>query len=234
MDSSDRGTVDPSRVSVILPWQDGCPHRRAALAWVRERWEQTGAQVLLGRLPEGQPWCKAAAVAAALPAAAGELLVLADADVWCDDWRAALDAVAAGAAWASPHTWVHRLAGDATRQVLGGAPPRATMRHAEPPHRAMLGGGLVMVRRDTYDRVPMDCRFIGWGSEDEAWARALRVLAGAPWRGRAALWHLWHPPQERLSRREGSRESTALLQRYRAARDPDRMRALLEEFRGQT
>lgn len=221
------------RVSVILPWSTTvhCPHRQAALEWAMARWAKTGHEVVVGE--HAGPWCKASAVEAGLTRATGQVLVVADADVWCDTWGKALDAVTSGrAAWASPHTWVHRLDQRSTCQVLGGEQPRTTMRHSEPRHRAMLGGGLVVLHRNTYTQVRLDARFVGWGGEDEAWARALQVLAGSPWRGGDGLWHLWHPPQERLSRREGSRESSALLRRYRAARTRDQMLALLEETRG--
>jgi hypothetical protein len=89
---------------------------------------------------------------------------------------------------------------------------------------------MTVLTRETYEQVPLDRRFAGWGQEDESWALALTCLTGAPWRGDAPLWHLWHPPQDRASRRWGSGASRALWARYcQAAADPDAMRALLAE-----
>ena len=218
------------RVAVIIPWRPGCPHREAALGWVVDRWEQTGHTVTLGGQQDDGPWRKASAVAHALDRTDTEVLVIADADVWCPTWSTAVDAVTTGSRpWAMPHAWVRRLSQDATTQVLSGREPLTTMPHAERPHRGMPGGGMVVLTRDLYDQVPLDGRFAGWGQEDESWARALAVIAGRGGRGRGMPWHLWHPPQERDSRRWGSKDSKALASRYRAARTPEAMRDLLSE-----
>ena len=69
------------------------------------------------------------------------------------------------------------------------------------------------------------------GQEDESWALALTTVAGQPYLGEADLVHLWHPPQQRLSRRKGSHENWALMRRYAAARrDPEQMRSILKEI----
>lgn len=70
------------------------------------------------------------------------------------------------------------------------------------------------------------------GQEDESWGTALETLHGPPWRpiDHAPLWHLFHPPQQRASRRWGSLEHRALYRRYQQAKDdPEAMRALLAE-----
>lgn len=220
-----------SRVSVVIPWRPGCPHREAALAWTLDRWRAAGYEQVLGEHDDG-PWCKAAAVWSGLTRADGELLVIADADVWTDGVDAALDAVAAGAPWAVPHRLVHRLTPHATARVLAGVPPDR-LPTEQPPYKGFEGGGITVLTRDLYDQVPLDPRYAGWGQEDESWALGLRVLAGAPWRGTAPLYHLWHPPQPRLSRRWGTRDGMALHRRYRAAaQSPHRMRALLDEIGG--
>ncbi|MDH2392319.1 hypothetical protein QCN29_26790 [Streptomyces sp. HNM0663] len=182
----------------------------------------------MAKAPPG-PWCKAAAVSAALPQAVGDVLVVADADVWCDGVPQAVKAVEDGAPWAIPHGQVHRLTEAATTAVLGGGPLDGPT--VQRPYTGFAGGGIAVLPRATYEDVPLDARFAGWGQEDEAWALALLCLAGRPWRGRARLWHLWHPPQVRTSRRWGSQASRALWQRYHAARaDPQAMRTLLDEM----
>jgi hypothetical protein len=167
-------------------------------------------------------------VEAALELTDADLLVVHDADVWCDALDDAIEAVRAGAPWAMPHRRVYRLTEDATNAALdGGDLGGPTVEH---PYIGWQGGGIVVLPRTTYRDCPLDPRFAGWGAEDEAWARALVALHGKPWRGRAPLWHLWHPPQPRVSRRMGSESSDALLARYViAGKRAGPMRTLIEE-----
>lgn len=217
------------RVSVIIPWAPGtgCRHREAALAWTVSRWVATGHEVVVGE--HTGPWCKAAAVADGLARATGGILVVADADVWSDSWQAAIDQVVSGVPWAMPHGPVRRLTHAATQDVLDGHDPHAGMDLTQRPYQGWSGGGMVVLRRETYEEVPLDPRFVGWSGEDGSWAHALKVLAGRGWRGTAPLWHLWHPPQERMSRRWGSVAAQRLAHRYQRARTPKMMRALVNE-----
>lgn len=220
-----------ARTAVVIPWAPGCEHRRAALSYVLRRWEEAALPVVLGRTV-ADPWCKADAVADALRRTVADVLVVADADVWTDGVFEAIRRVERGAAWAIPHGNVHRLTLGATRSVLEGAPLTRTLPTDESPYRGFEGGGMVVLPRGLYDSSPLDFRFQGWGQEDEAWALALRTLAGYPWRGNAPMFHLWHPPQPRMSRRFGSDESRALYMRYRSAAGfESRMRSVLEGAR---
>lgn len=216
-------------VSVIIPWAPGvgCRHREAALAWTASKWVGTGHEVVVGE--HTGPWCKAAAVADGLARATGDVLVVADADVWTPGWEGAVGRVVSGVPWAMPHGKVHRLTHAATQQVLDGHEPAREMDLTQSPYQGWPGGGMVVVRRDVYERAPLDPRFVGWSGEDESWAHALRTLAGPGWRGSAPLWHLWHPPQERMSRRWGSHAARALAARYARARTLEVMRALVDE-----
>lgn len=217
------------RVSVIIPWAPdvGCRHREAALAWTASKWVATGHEVVVGE--HAGPWCKAAAVADGLARATGDVLVVADADVWTTGWQAAIDQVVSGVPWAMPHGKVHRLTHAATQAVLDGHEPARGMNLTQAPYQGWPGGGMVVVRRDVYEVAPLDPRFVGWSGEDESWAHALRTLAGPGWRGTAPLWHLWHPPQERMSRRWGSQAARELAARYVRARTFETMRALVDE-----
>lgn len=216
--------------TLVLPWRGGCPHRARALEHLAERHASAGRQVVLGELPDG-PWVKAAAVAAALQRTDAKVLVICDADVWTDGLDAAIAAVRAGAAWAVPHRGVHRLTGRSTDHYIAGA----QLQGLELDERAYLGvagGGIVVIARDVYDSSPLDPRFEGWGGEDESWGLALTALHGAPWRGRGALAHLWHPPQPRMTRASGSAGSRELRKRYaRAAGNTAAMNVLIEEAR---
>jgi hypothetical protein len=96
------------------------------------------------------------------------------------------------------------------------------------PYLGVPGGGIMVLSRETYEQVPLDWRFKGWGQEDEAWGAALAAVAGKGWRGTEPLYHLWHPPQPRQNRAIGSDESRHLRNLYlKARRFPDEMEALL-------
>lgn len=213
-------------VAVVIPWRAGCAHRERAAEWVLSRytWNHPDWLITIGVHDNG-PWCKAAAVADALDRTDADTLVIADADVWCDELEHAVNRCET---WAVPHRLVHRLDLAATRQLFdtGTSGPS----RAERPYTGHLGGGITIVRRDIYTDCPLDPRFAGWGQEDDAWAHALRTIHGEPWRGGADLIHLWHPPQPRRTRSIGNKAGHALIRRYRAAsRKPAQMRQLIAE-----
>lgn len=213
-------------VEVVIPYAGSCPHRARALKRVRGLypWPVT---VALG----GSPWSKAAAAMPAVTSSSADVVVLADADVWTDGIHEAVREVEAGAAWGVPHRGVYRLTEASTANLVLGE-PWEHLETCERPYLGVEGGGVVVTHRSLLMQVPLDPRFVGWGSEDEAWAIALRTILGPPWRGKAPLVHLWHPPQPRISRARGSEASWRLRRRYmRAQHDPAAMRALLEEAR---
>lgn len=220
------------QVSVIVPWRDcGCSHRRAAWRWVSARLavEHPDWQVVPASDGGDGAWSRARAIRNGLTNAFGDVLVVSDADVWCDALPAAVQAVREGAPWAVPHSRVQRLTQDATRRLMAG--DRSEPEFDERPYVGTLTGGLVVLKREVLEQVPPDPRFVGWGHEDEAWGIALRTLVGEPWRGTAALTHLWHPPQQRISRDMGNVDSVRLRNQYRAAAGtPKAMRALVAQM----
>lgn len=222
-------------VSVVIPYAGTCPHRESAYAWVRARlaaahpaWE-----VVVGG--GGDPWCKAAAVEDGLSRASGDVLIVHDSDVWTD-LEPAVGAVVAGAPWARPHGQVYRFAQAASERIINGDEPAQVATESsvltEPAYHGWDGGGVVVLRRDDYQRAPLDRRYIGWGSEDDSWARALSTIVGPQVQFEAPLFHLWHPVQPRLTRIVGSKASRDLWGRYKAATwHADRMAALIAEGR---
>jgi hypothetical protein len=200
-------------VSVLIPFTSTDPHRLANLHTIRGRYHDLGWEVILGHC-DG-PWIKAHAVADAAAHATHDLYVVADGDCWTDNTPDAVRAVHYGAPWASPHTHVQRLTADGHREQL---------------HQAVRGGGIVVLTRTTWQQIPLDPRFVGWGHEDHSWGLALDRLAGPCARGDATLTHLWHPPQERITRRIGSHAGRQLERRYWTARnDHDAMVELVDE-----
>lgn len=227
-----------SDVHVAVPWTWGCPHRTAALGWVTRKWTEAGHRLILGT-PGVDHWVKADAVRNAIGTATASILVITDADVWTDGVHEAIDRVRAGAPWVVPHLKVHRFTPDATAEILDGRDPdpglpiEGFVEGGTPiAYGGVMGGGIVVLRRDVYDDCPLDPRFQGWGQEDEAWGKALRCLYGPPARLKHPLWHLWHPPQQRQTRGVGSDAGAALYRRYaKASGRPDQMRALIDEAR---
>lgn len=218
-------------VDVLIPWRAGCPQREAALAWVVSTYRAGHPDwtIRLGVCPTG-PWRKAAAVTDALSRSTAPVVVVADADVWCDSTAAAVEAVQAGAPWATPHRLVRRLDQNATGRVLAGERINdTTWPLAQRPYEGIVGGGIVVMSADLARSVPLDPRFEGWGQEDRSWGVALTRLAGPAARLDGDLWHLWHPPAERVNRVKGSESSWRLADRYRRARTQQAMRALIDE-----
>lgn len=215
---------------VLIPYAGEDLYRARHLAWVRDRYRDLGYRVILG---DGDPyaWRKAVAVEDALRQSTSDVVVIADADVWCDDLPDAIDKVMSGeAGWATPYWGVQRLTLEASERFKQGERDGLA---TEETHHGYAGGGIVVLWRAAYEQAPLDPRFVGWGGEDQAWAVTLRTMVGKSWRSRAGVcWHLWHPPQTRLTRAVGSAENEALRAEYAAALNtPGRMRAVIAEGR---
>lgn len=223
--------------AVVTPVGMGDVSRAQAWSAVNQHLWDHGWPVLTNPIDvNDQQWVKARAVRAALDAAVppvpdATVLVLHDADVMVPhaDLTAAVQAVESGEyQWAVPHRLVWRLTRRSTERCYetGELPTAPELeRH---PYLGVLGGGIVVLRRDLYDQVPLDPRFVGWGDEDVAWGWALGTLAGAPWRGHADLLHLWHPHPAPQQRHNADPDAVQLWRRYRAARDrPGQMNDLV-------
>lgn len=222
-------------VSVLVPWREEAdPYRRWAWRWVQERYEAAHPdwELVTGACEDG-PFNRAAAILDAARAASGDVFVVADADVWVDP-QPAVDHVGEYG-WAIPHKLVYRLSQDSTDKVFDGADWRGLPLSTDNPQdsRPYVGhetGTMFVIQRDVLFDVPPDVRFVGWGSEDDAHACALRCLVGTAWRGEADLVHCWHEPQPRMTRVVGNESNKALLARYREARrSRASMLALLDE-----
>lgn len=209
------------RVSVVIPWLDiGCEHRAAARAHVLADLAANHPdwQVIESTSTNPAGWAKGEAIRDGIARAGGDVIAVLDADLIAPGLAETVDRVRAGKSrWAMPYSTLHRLDADATRQVLDGVPPSPDMGHDEPAYEGVVGGGCVVVDRALAERCPPDPRFVGWGGEDVAWGHALLTLGGALWRHGAPVYHLWHPPQERISRDVGNKRNHALYQRWLSA-----------------
>lgn len=156
--------------------------------------------------------------------------------MWSDPdelWLGVLRATELG--WSVPNGLLHRLSPDSTLRLLAGEswqglPLSTDNPQDSKPYRVHAAGTLLAITAEAFDVAPPDPRFVKWGSEDDAWALALRTLVGKPWRGDADLVHLWHPAEARKSRVTGNENNRQLLRRYKACgRSADLMRGLIEE-----
>jgi len=203
---------------------------------LRYQWEEFFPtwQLCVGTTTAAEgPWVKAVATERAIEQTDAQILVVADADVWCappEALAAAVDAVANGEApWAVPHSQVRRLNEAATAYVLDGHELGEHLALSETHYRGMAGGGLAVFSRKGWETIGgFDPRFRGWGGEDSALGKAADTILGRHKRFDGVLWHYWHEPAPRLSRTKGSDASNRLLMQYRrAVGRPALMRSLL-------
>lgn len=222
-------------VSVVVPWRDADEHRMAAWEWVAERWAETGYEVVIASDERTGLFNRSAAVMHGMAKATGDVIVVADADTWMPRVADAVDAIRAGARWVVPHDRFVRFTEDATKQILTGTDPHtldSPQNHDERPYRQLAGSHGVYTR-DAVLEVPMDQRFEGWGGEENAWGWALSTLIGPPVRLDGPVWHLWHPPQPRETRKRGNRPNEQLRQRYRRANGNPAVMAALVAAQGE-
>lgn len=219
-------------VAIVVPYRHANDDQRERIwRWVEARYRDRHPDwmIVRGYHDDGE-WSKGLAVADALRTVTAHTLVIADSDVWTDALTPAVACVEAGAAWVSPRGKVRRLAEEPTERVLAGAGFDESMRLDRAAYDGVTAGGIVVLTRSLYERVPIDPRFVGWGMEDVAWTAALTAVAGPPvilavW----PLWHLWHEP---LDGRKPSNANRLLERRYRyAGRNVQKMESVLEAAR---
>lgn len=226
-----------SDVAVLIPWVPGCYHRERAFTWVRTQYAEhfPDWEIIAGTPQEG--FSRAQSLIDAASKTDAEILLCADADVWCDDIQSAIDNVREPG-WAIPHLMIHRLSEASTELHYQGFDWHflELSQDNEQDSRPYVGfetGTMVALTHETFDAVGPDPRLVDWGQEDECWASALRTLVGPPWRGKADLVHLWHPPQARISRRYGSEYNRIIYKLYKTAEgSPRAMRAVLNGQKG--
>jgi len=215
---------------LVVPWFQASRARLRALDWVYVKLAALDIKPIITSY-SGPEWIKARAIMPAVRGLVADIIVLHDADCWTDGLIEAIQAVQDGAAWAIPHWEVYRLSQTGTEALLRGEDwTEQDLERSK--YVGMPGGGIIVTTHDTLLDIPLDPRFVGWGHEDESHAMALWCLLGPPWRGREPLVHLWHEPQWRVSRRQGSDANWRLRNRYANARhDVDRMGKIVSEAR---
>lgn len=222
-------------VSVVVPLrpdQERLRNWEAVCRQYPDDWE-----VIVAYDHDHGPWRKGPPLAEGVRLAAGDVLVLADADLFLGTlaFRLAVELLEAGAPWVAPIGQVYRLSAEMTHRLhraLPTGPHRVGGRH----HPGVVGGGIVICSRTAFETVGgIDPRFTGWGGEDISFGRALDTLIGPHAAMNAVCWHLWHEPMRRHPGRRASPENETLAGRYLdATGDPTMMKALIAEHREDT
>jgi hypothetical protein len=226
------------RLSVVIPFRPRDPIRDRNRVYVEDWLDRALGEpdTVLADDP-GRDFNRGRALDAGVPAATGDLLVLADADliVPAHNLWAGVEAVENGAAMVVPFTRREELTAEATAKVLAGAAPEGLWgpEHLEYVMENRGTGGINILTRATFEAVGgFDPRFAGWGYEDSAFADAVETLVGrVEWLTGTAV-HLWHPQDPTRSHPDPAVASASveLCKRYTAAwGDREAMRALIAE-----
>lgn len=164
--------------AVVIPWRGGDADRERALHFVIDCYRALGWPVTIGGHTIG-PWNKPKAIANAVAGTDADILVIADGDVLCDKVEEAVDRCVT---YVQPWRRIYRLSKKATDLVYAGADPKDIYREPDMLHRrvygGVVGGGLLVCKREVYESCPLDPRFEGWGGEDVSWGHALQALHG--------------------------------------------------------
>lgn len=218
----------------LVPRRPDGGHRDRLWSWCRSHWHEScpGIPIVEGASPPG-PFNRSAAINAAADRP-WDVAVILDADV------------------VAPGEQVYEaveLARDTGRMVLGfttylGLNALMTRRVMEEglawrsiTRAAFTKRGhessIVVVNRELWETVGgFDERFVGWGQEDVAFAKACRLLIGEEHRVEGRVYHLHHSRSAERSRHLPEwRANQALGKRYRETTEAGAMRELLAQRR---
>lgn len=218
------------RASLVVPYSTKDITRKTVWSFLRRKWKTEYPQFPIVRGKSDDPeWCKGEAVADALSKVETEISIIIDSDVWIPGIDRVIEHFVSGTAWVKPHRRMVRLTQQATERVFNGEPIEVVGEErtswARRPYAQALGGACVVLRTEDALKVPIDCRFKGWGGEDISWARSLYFLLGAPTRERCTAYHLWHEPAEHLHHEVNA----PLASRYKRAQHLGQIKDLLQE-----
>lgn len=223
-------------VSVVIPFKADGGQRDTIFQWVAAWWRAAlpAAELIIEQSLD-EPFCLAASRNRGAARAAGDVIVIADADMVCE-LGALLEAIAAvrrHGGWALPYDVLELLDEATTAAVLAApAQPHAPLPTEGVSERNLTSvSGVVVVPRAGWATVHgQDERFLGWGYEDVAFQHALNTLWGPLRRVPARLVHLEHPRSLATTFEQplAVRSRRVLAQYVEAVGDARRMRRLVE------
>jgi hypothetical protein len=226
------------KISVLIPFRsDSGGYHDLNLSYILKRYYTLlpEVEVIVGRSAEEGLFNKAKAVNQAAEQATGDLLMIADADVFFG--TKLIDKIAAIAdqhPWIVPFDRCYRLTQKISRDVTKTGeillPKQIHLNEVE-TIMSYVGALINVVPRWAFEKAGgMDERFVGWGEEDGSFAKALDTLAGKHFRMKEAIFHLWHPWAD--FNHPHRHKNTELSLRYmKAMGNPAAMQALVDELR---
>lgn len=189
-------------ISLIVPFASDDPRRQRIFAWVIARWKHYMPdewEVSLG-MSDPEDFSRSAARNRAVERSHGEILVITDADTFCDIetvYDAIHEVLAQRAPWVIAHTEYFSLSEPFTDDLLEQVP----WTHVSRPYgynwsmKSKSQAGVLVVPRAAFDEIGgYDERFLGWGYEDNAFATQLDRKWGQHERVDGDMLHLWHEP----------------------------------------
>lgn len=140
-----------------------------------------------------------------------------------------------------PYDDIFYLGGPVTHQILNARNdarfPRPKVNLSAVPHKKRSdrqANGSYVLTRENYDKAGgHDERFVGWGSEDSAFIKAVTTMIELPFlRMSGPALHLWHPTKkDRFEKRDASIKSELMTKYFRALDDKEMMAELIRENR---
>ncbi|GGM28165.1 hypothetical protein GCM10011351_12590 [Paraliobacillus quinghaiensis] len=224
------------KISIILPYQSDNGPRDKAFSWVKKFYEATmpEAELIISSQKNGTINVSHAFNNAA-ETAAGDIFVLADADIIYNP--AILDEaikLLEKYPCVIPFRGVVDLSQDKTNKLLETEPnwPLNTTidDYSIDNKYGSFGGKLKVMSRETYKAAGgFDERFVGWGGEDDAFIYALKTLCGPFKKLENQVIHLWHPKINWYNA-PNAKDNRSLLKRYnRAIGNKEDMLKLISE-----
>lgn len=212
----------PTSVDLIVPYRPGDDLRHAHAEKLWDLWDRyfPSMKKYVGVHEETEGlWNKAIATDRAAGRGDGEVLVVADADVWVEPsyvWQA-VKLVHGGKPWVIPHQLVHRLNLQSTDAWLAGEP--GPLRYDRRPYLGVVGGGMFVISRKGWDEIGgFDPRFRGHSGEDISFGYVADRLLGTHTRLKGDLIHLYHDPQLSKDDDRITGPNQALMREYAQAR----------------
>ncbi len=210
-------------LSIITPYRSDDAERTRNWEWCHRRWQALLPTAGLVICDSGhEPFNRGASINLGVENWAGDVLVIADADVAVSsgDVAAAVEAAYSGQ-WviAYAEDGYHTLTVEATERLLAADPAGRLPVPYDGPwtclDRVESVSGVLAMPRGAFERAGgFDTRWDGWGGEDRAFAITLDMVWGPPARTPGPLLHLWHPRGLDF-RSPGWPANAALLERYR-------------------
>jgi hypothetical protein len=212
------------KISVLIPFKsDEGGVRDLNFYHVKKRYEilMPELELVIGE-DDSRPFNRAKARNRAAAKATGDLYIMADADVFFG--TRLIDKILAIAPlhpWIVPFSRGYKLTADGAGKAIqtGELKLPTNLKNTDIAENfTSLGALMNVVSRQAFETVGgMDERFLGWGSEDEAFAIALDTIAGKHFRMNETIFHLWHPPAEHYH--QYTQYNETLKNRYYEARD---------------